>query len=301
MYREYHRCVPIDCIQVRQWHTVAPRGCRLLIHIRHTHTRRLQAWCVDLPTNTDERPCSHTKTHICSLELTYTNTYMGSFLALALFHSFRHTHTHTHAERGGQMESQHGLLAFHTPEDLISHRFFSFSGPSFFPSLIPLTLFSAALSHLCQRVLASVSPSPLFLSDLFICSPICRPFHSANNTWQRSIVSSRLFDSPWGQEDALTPEVRWKVKSYHTGILEKENHPIVPSHNQEVHFHSGPQSALIKSEAREKGEMLSPSALWVVCAVNIDYRLKAIRIMEQKKSLPAAAKTLLGFGVQFIE
>lgn len=299
MYREYHRCVPIDCIQVRQWHTVAPRGCQLLIHIRHTHTQA--AGMMRGLANKHRRAAvfSHKNTHM--QPRAYIHKHIYGVISRSGTIPLVQTHTHTHAERGGQMESQHGLLAFHTPEDLISHRFFSFSGPSFFPSLIPLTLFSAALSHLCQRVLASVSPSPLFLSDLFICSPICRPFHSENNTWQRSIVSSRLFDSPWGQEDALTPEVRWKVKSYHTGILEKENHPIVPSHNQEVHFHSGPQSALIKSEAREKGEMLSPSALWVVCAVNIDYRLKAIRIMEQKKSLPAAAKTLLGFGVQFIE
>ena len=76
-------------------------------------------------------------------------------------------------------------------------------------------------------------------------------------------------------------------------ILEKENHPVVPSHNQEVHFHSGRSLALIKSQAREKGELLSPSAPWVVCAVNIDYRLKAIRIMEQKKPCQPLPKLFL--------
>lgn len=51
------------------------------------------------------------------------------------------------------------------------------------------------------------------------------------------------------------------------------------------HIHSG--CTLLQSNQRrggEEGEMLSPPALWVVRAVNIDYRLKAIRIMEQKKT-----------------
>lgn len=48
-----------------------------------------------------------------ALALTYTNT-NRSFVAPALSYQFKHMSTH--AERGGQMESQRGLLAFHTPE-----------------------------------------------------------------------------------------------------------------------------------------------------------------------------------------
>lgn len=41
--------------------------------------------------------------------------------------------------------------------------------------------------------------------------------------------------------------------------------------------------------------MLSPSMLWIVSAVNIDY--KPIRIMEKKK-LGASAKTSLALAIQ---
>lgn len=50
---------------------------------------------------------------------------------------------------------------------------------------------------------------------------------------------------------------------------------------------------------RKEKEMLSPPTLWFACAVNIDYRLKAIRIMEQKPC--SHCQNVLGFYVQFVE
>jgi len=39
--------------------------------------------------------------------------------------------------------------------------------------------------------------------------------------------------------------------------------------------------------------MLSPPSLLVACAVNIDHKLNAIRIMEKNKNLAATAKAFL--------
>lgn len=66
-----------------------------------------------------------------------------------------------HAERGGQMESQRGPLAFHTPET----SFLTNSSPSLIilPSLIPLTPFSSSSASSSPRLHPCCSLSLTFL------------------------------------------------------------------------------------------------------------------------------------------
>lgn len=199
-YRQNHRCVPIDlfhCMYTGQamTHTVAPKGH---VHVTRAHTHTHSHWdcmhdCMHLQSNTDKQACTCTKTHIHRLALPYTNTYTGSGLTLALFHSCKHTQTraHTHAERGGQMESQRGLLAFHTLETW----FLTVSSPS--PTLIPLFPhptypLSSSRSHLCQHT----SPCFFFRAALSFCSLILALYISINSRCQLSMHLSSLFSLP---------------------------------------------------------------------------------------------------------
>lgn len=247
--------------------------------------------------------CTHTKTHICSLARTYTNIYEVISRSGTLLHVQTHTHTHTNAEQGGQMESQRGLLAFHTLEIW----FLTVSSPS--AGLFP----SRSTSHLPPFLLRSLiivnasSPwfhlfCPFYLT-FFICSLIAGLFTLQTIHDKRSIVLTRLFNSQWGRlfsEDSL-----WLQRcSGRSGVIilwfwKKKITQLSWAITRKCTF---TLAAVFLNQIRGKrkeGEMLSPSTLWVVCAVNIDYRLKAIRIMELKPC--SLCQSVLGFTVQFIE
>lgn len=111
----------VTCGPVRQRYTLAlPRGC-MRFHPRtaqHTITRaqaqKTHAGTCD--TNTDALAHTHTKTHThMQCWRFHTQTHIGVLCRSGALPPVQ-THTHSHAERGGQMESQRGLLAFHTPE-----------------------------------------------------------------------------------------------------------------------------------------------------------------------------------------
>ncbi len=268
---------------------------------KHTHTDCRHA-CMNLRANTDEQARTHTKTRICSLALTYTNTYTGSFLALALFHSLKHARTHTHTRWARRPD---GITAWAVglshSGDLISHCFFSFTGP-----------FSSRSSSRLPPFFSFLSTHPRLGFTFFLFFSIwpfylfsdCRSFHFANNTRQRSIVSSRLFSSQWGElflktlfdsKGAVEGQElshcdsgeRKKITQLSWAITRKRTFTLAAVFLNQIR------------STRKEGETLSPSTLWVVCAVNIDYRLKAIRIMEQKPC--SLCQNVLGFGVQFIE
>lgn len=182
--------------------------------------------------------------------------------------------------------------------DLISRCFFSFTGsfssrssshlPPFFSFLSTHPRLGFTFSFL------SIWPFYLF-SD-------CRSFHFANNTRQRSIVLSRLFNPQWGK-------LFLKTLSDSKGAVEGQELSHCDSGGKITQLswaitrkHTFTLAAVFLNQIRgmrKEGEMLSPSTLWVVCAVNIDYRLKAIRIMEQKPC--SLCQNVLGFGVQFVE
>lgn len=124
-YRQNHRCVPIDlfhCMYTGQamTHTVAPKGH---VHVTraHTHTltlrlyARLHALAIKhrqtgmyMHKNTHSQACTSIHKHIYGVR-----SHAGT---LPLLQTHTQTRARTHAERGGQMESQRGLLAFHTLE-----------------------------------------------------------------------------------------------------------------------------------------------------------------------------------------
>ncbi len=168
----------------------------------HTHTHAqaggMHAWT-----------CEQTRTsrHVLTQEHTYaawrwhTQTHILGHFSLwrSSTRSNTHTHTHTHAERGGQMESQRGLLAFHTLETWFLTVFFSFSGPFSSCSSSHLPSFFCTFSFLSAHPRLGFTLSVFFFIWPFYLFSYCRPFHFANNTWQRSIVSSRLFNSQCGK------------------------------------------------------------------------------------------------------
>lgn len=142
--------------------------CKLLCHRINSHTYT--------DASNHRWAGVYSNAHICSLILTYTNTYTGSFVALALFHSLRHTHTCWARRPDGITAWAVGLS--HSG-DLISHCFFSFTHP--FSSLI----FNNLQFHFF--LLLPLWPFYL-LSD-------CRLFVFADNSLQRSIVLRRLCNS----------------------------------------------------------------------------------------------------------
>lgn len=114
--------------------------------------------------------------------------------------------TNTHAERGGQMESQRGLLAFHTLETWF------LTAPSPSPTLFPL---SSLTMHPRFHLLFSSALTFLFVLQM-------QPFHFAKNTWQQSIVLRRLFNVQWAEiflKTLFDSSELWKVRIYHIVML----------------------------------------------------------------------------------
>lgn len=144
------------------------RGACTRFHPRtaqHTHTctRAKKTHAGTCETNTDALACTHTKTHTHMQGWRFhTQTHIGVLCRSGALPPVQ-THTRSHAERGGQMESQRGLLAFHTPETW----FLTDSSPStvILPSLIPLTPFSS-----CSPLILVNASSPRFYLLLFFHS-----------------------------------------------------------------------------------------------------------------------------------
>lgn len=225
-------------------------------------------------------------THISSPAPTHPNTYTGSFLALALFHSLKHTHMLSKAARWNhsvgcwpftfwRLDFSLFLLLHRPPSPLSPH-------PTY-----PLT--------------SSLSLSPL-RPNLFFPSVSAAHFYFFFYKQHRTKTDCVC----WLHSEVgflwtiFSPKIQWKVKRCVIVMLGKEIPQSSWAITRKLTF--SPAAFFLNQirGRREEGEMLSPPSLWVGCAVNIDFRLKAITIMKQKKPY-SLCQNVLGFGVQFIE
>lgn len=119
----------------------------------HTHTETvcmIACTCNQTQTNRHVHAQKHTFTALHLHTQTHILGQVSRWHSSTLANTHTQTRAHSHAERGGQMESQRGLLAFHTLETW----FLTVSSPS--PTLIPLFPhptypLSSSRSHLCQH------------------------------------------------------------------------------------------------------------------------------------------------------
>ena len=155
-------------------------------HPHHTHTHTQAAGMIRGLANEHRRAAmfSHKNTHMQPRAYIHKHVYgvISRSGTIPLVQTHTHTHTHTHRARRPD-----GITAWAVG---LSHS----GGLDFSPFLLlfPGPLSSPPSSHLTSSPLLSLifvsASSPRshllrsFLSDLFICSSICAPFHSANNT-----------------------------------------------------------------------------------------------------------------------
>lgn len=93
--------------------TVPPPRGRAGLRFRPRKRNEFLARALAKNKNKNRRQTKKQRTY-AGLASTRTQTTNRSFVAPALSHQFKHMSAH--AARGGQMESQRGPLAFHTPE-----------------------------------------------------------------------------------------------------------------------------------------------------------------------------------------
>lgn len=160
----------------------------------HTHTETvctIACTCNQTQTNRHVHAQKHTFTALHLHTQTHIRGQVSRWHSSTLANTHTQTRAHTHAEQGGQMESQRGLLAFHTLETW----FLTVSSPS--PTLIPLFPhptypLSSSRSHLCQHT----SPCFFFCAALSFCSQILALYISINSRCQLSMHLSSLFSLP---------------------------------------------------------------------------------------------------------